>query len=142
MAPSLTTFYCAIALILSTVLICLSATIGTATLLLSAMFTFLIGVPTWKPSPREGKAHCEALHVIFYKGIVFHSRKHPKKHKFSYKVRFVYLNLDETPEWFSTSTKHHLSSIEARKIAGTNGKVYENIVGSIFCNFFNCSLTP
>ena len=61
--------------------------------------------------------------VAFYKGTVWHERKAPSHHKFSYSVRYALINLDSqsSPLCFAPN---HLSASQARAIAGSDGPVY------------------
>lgn len=63
--------------------------------------------------------------ISFFKGTVWHERKIPCLHKFSYAVRYALVNLDHAPSCFtSTSAHHHMTASKARSISGTTGPVY------------------
>lgn len=67
----------------------------------------------------------KALGYSLYEGVVTHIRHFPKHHSFQYTVRLALINMDKAPHWFVTSSsKHHLSGEEARKLAGTTGEVH------------------
>lgn len=61
--------------------------------------------------------------ACFYEGTVMHSRKQPKQHRFSYKVRMAVVDLDNTPSWWQRSKNENMSAAEARRLAGTTGRV-------------------
>ncbi|MCO5563134.1 hypothetical protein L7F22_016770 [Adiantum nelumboides] len=63
--------------------------------------------------------------IAFFKGTVWHERKSPCLHKFSYSVRYALVNLDRPPSFFvATTAHHHMTASKARSIAGTTGPVY------------------
>ncbi|KAI5068986.1 hypothetical protein GOP47_0015287 [Adiantum capillus-veneris] len=63
--------------------------------------------------------------ISFFKGAVWHERKSPSLHKFSYSVRYALVNLDCAPSSFTaTAAHHHMTASNARSIAGTTGPVY------------------
>lgn len=57
--------------------------------------------------------------VSYYEGIVWHDRRRPVRHSFSYRVRYALFDLDHSPH----APPDHLSAHKAREIAGTSGPV-------------------
>ncbi|KAK1378430.1 hypothetical protein POM88_025174 [Heracleum sosnowskyi] len=57
--------------------------------------------------------------ISLYEGTVIHDRRHPVNHCFKTPIRFALIDLDRS----SYIPPNHLSSEEARSIAGTNGPV-------------------
>eukprot|EP00250_Pteridium_aquilinum_P024569 c2925_g1_i1 orf=81-1100(+) len=71
------------------------------------------------PTSKRGSA------ISFYEGTVWHERRIPSVHKFSYSVRYALVNLDFAPSCFTaTSAHHHMTASKARSISGTTGPVY------------------
>lgn len=58
--------------------------------------------------------------VSFYEGTVWHDRRRPVRHTFTYPVRYALFDLDHAPH----APSDHLSAAEARRVAETNGPVY------------------
>jgi DUF1365 family protein len=59
----------------------------------------------------------------FYRGVVLHSRRRPRKNAFTYPVRMAVIDLDEPPRWFDVSSADLLTAAAARRLAGTSGPV-------------------
>lgn len=77
------------------------------------------------PAPRSPSPAGKRGAISFYKGTVWHERRSPSLHKFSYTVRYALVNLDFAPPSFISSTAHHhMTASKARSIAGTTGPVY------------------
>ncbi|KZV38022.1 hypothetical protein F511_25248 [Dorcoceras hygrometricum] len=58
--------------------------------------------------------------VILYQGTVWHERRRPVHHSFSYQVRYALFDLDAA----SHPPPNHLSADDARRLANTNGPVF------------------
>eukprot|EP00890_Picochlorum_soloecismus_P000484 jgi/Picsp_1/1436/NSC_04915-R1_protein len=64
--------------------------------------------------------------VVFYRATVVHKRTVPVVHRFQYPVRVALIDLDRPPEWWRTRKEKqndNISAEEARKLAGTQGRV-------------------
>ncbi|GIM09445.1 hypothetical protein Vretimale_13297 [Volvox reticuliferus] len=73
---------------------------------------------------RTGKGADDApSSATFYEGQVLHIRKAPARNQFRYAARMAVLDLDAPPSWFKSQAKDHMTADEARKFAGTSGKV-------------------
>lgn len=59
----------------------------------------------------------------YYEGEVMHARRKPAENKFRYAVRMAVLDLDDPPSWYDGAREDHLTADEARKFAGTDGRV-------------------
>ncbi|GFH06945.1 plasmid partition, partial [Haematococcus lacustris] len=61
--------------------------------------------------------------VALFEGIVHHARTQPTCHSFRYPVRMALVSLDMPPTWFAHQASDHMTALEARQYAGTQGKV-------------------
>ncbi|KAL8130325.1 hypothetical protein V2J09_019480 [Rumex salicifolius] len=57
--------------------------------------------------------------VSYYEGVVWHDRRRPVRHSFSYRVRYALFDLDHSLH----TPPDHLSADKAREVAGTSGPV-------------------
>lgn len=58
-------------------------------------------------------------YVSLYKGTVWHERRRPVRHSFSYSVRYALIDLENSRD----PPPNHLSADEARSVSDTNGPV-------------------
>ena len=67
------------------------------------------------------RRRCFAADSLYlYEGTVWHERRRPVHHSFSYAVRYALIDLDASA---CPPPSNHLSADEARRIAGTTGPV-------------------
>ncbi|XP_062094970.1 uncharacterized protein LOC133800885 [Humulus lupulus] len=64
--------------------------------------------------------HSHSHFLSLYEGTVWHERRRPVHHSFTYSVRYALFDLDSA----SASLQNHLSADEARRVAGTTGPVF------------------
>ncbi|KAM6552073.1 hypothetical protein CsatB_001881 [Cannabis sativa] len=86
--------------------------------LISTLFTSLL-LSLLLPFRRRSHSHS----LSFYKGTVFHERRRPIHHSFTYSVRYALIDLDSASS-SANSLPNHLSADEARRVSATNGPVF------------------
>ncbi|GMH01476.1 hypothetical protein Nepgr_003315 [Nepenthes gracilis] len=93
---------------------------STSVVSFSLSFLLLIRILLHRHSPLAAASSSSSESVTLYEGIVWHERRRPIHHSFSYRVRYALIDLDRAPH----APPNHLSATEARRIAETTGPVF------------------